>query len=199
MAAPKDGGRAAAGAAGGRGQPKMAAEARRRPLGRNGVVSPGGGGPRRGRGGAGRGGLRPTDGLSARCLGPPPGRLPARPQGAGRQEGVGGAGGPRARSRPSFPPPPFSSRPLGGVVDPPAPPPLSPDPLLLPGGAFGRGRGRSSPLLPRTAQAGPRPRTLSPWRGGTWAARTAGVCELRVGGPVTALRAKASPALPHST
>ncbi|XP_047653145.1 translation initiation factor IF-2-like [Phacochoerus africanus] len=88
MAAPKDGGprrgRRAAG-----GGPKMAAEARRRPLGRNGVVSPGGAAARRGAGRAGRGALGPTDAPPARCPRPPPAcasarRPPSRPRGAGR-------------------------------------------------------------------------------------------------------------------
>lgn len=113
MAAPKDGGRAAAG--GGR-RPrlrpeKMAAEERRRPLGRNGVVSPGGAVPRRGRGGA-RSGQRTAPPLVVRR--PLPAGSP-RASGARCAEGVGGACGPRAGG-PAEPSAAVSPRlPLGGV------------------------------------------------------------------------------------
>lgn len=166
MAAPKDGGprrgRRAAG-----GGPKMAAEARRRPLGRNGVVSPGGAAARRGAGRAGRGALGPTDAPPARCPRPPPacasaGRPPSRPRGAGRAlAGLRGvdlaAGGPRLSVACRW----------GASLGPRRPPPLpgsldcSREAPSEGGGGAGRARlggagpGRRAALASGSAPAGP--------------------------------------------
>lgn len=192
MAAPKDGGRAAAGAAGGR-RPRPekdgggGAAPPARPQWRS---FPGLGGPaaRAGRGGA-RSGQRTARRLVV--LGPrPPARLPARPAAGGAKRALVGraelAPGPAERPAAAAAPPAFLQR---APLAPTPPPPPAPDPAPLPGGAFRRGRERPGPLLPRTARGGPRPRPRSSSRGGTWAARRAGVCGLGGGGgPVTGPR-----------
>lgn len=135
MAAPKDGGTRRGRRGGGAAGRRWRREARRRPLGRSGVVSPGGAAAGAGRGW--RGGARSDQRAVGRLVvrGPrlPAGQLPARPWGAGRA--LAGMRGPRA---PAALPPPSS----WGRRRPTSAPPPSPLPLLLPRGAFqGRTRG----------------------------------------------------------
>lgn len=178
MAAPKDGGRAAAG--GGR-RPrlrpeKMAAEERRRPLGRNGVVSPGGAVPRRGRGGA-RSGQRTAPPLVVRR--PLPAGSP-RASGARCAEGVGGACGPRAGG-PAEPSAAVSPRlPLGGVSPHHGAPAPFPGSSTAPGRRLPKGGGGARPFAPTHRAGQTPPARRSPSRGGACAARRAGACGLRV-------------------
>lgn len=105
MAAPKDGGTRRGRRGGGAAGRRWRREARRRPLGRSGVVSPGGAAAGAGRGwrGGARSDQRAVGRLVVRGPRPPAGQLPARPWGAGRA--LAGMRGPRA---PAALPPPSS-------------------------------------------------------------------------------------------
>lgn len=150
------------GGGGGRRRPKMAAEARRRPLGRNGVVSPGGAAARW----AGRGALGqrppagPLSGPRPQGQPPPPGGSPptspqaGSPRGRGRGAGVGGERSPRARPGRRR----RSPAGLWGAPAAPLRPRPSPGPATAPRRRLrGPGGGRAPRSTRRAARACPLP------------------------------------------